>query len=192
MSPSAERIATHYNPIQILLHWLVVALIVMQYVTSGPIQRTHEAVMDGLTPDRSDVLLHTVHNYVGMSVILIMVIRLGLRWWFGTGRDLPAGRVAWRYRAASVVHLAFYAAVIAQGLTGLVASYLWWPASDVHEVLFNVILGLITLHLVMALWHQLVLRDGALARMLWAPSRRARTDSVQGAHANARAPGRGT
>lgn len=181
MRQATERFATQYYPIQILLHWLVVALIVIQYATSGPIQRTHEASMDGLTPDPTDVLLHTVHNYVGMSVIVIMVARLGLRWWFGTGLELSGGPGTWRYRAASFVHMAFYVGVIAQGLTGLIASYLWWPASDVHEVLFTVLLVLIALHVAMAFWHQLVLQDGVMKRMLWAPSGRARANKVQGA-----------
>lgn len=170
------RLTAHYHPIQILLHWLVVVLIAIQYATSGPIQRTHEAVAAGFTPDPSDVQLHTVHNYVGMMVIAVMVVRLGLRWWFRTGRvrsidQNSIGEDSWRDRAASFVHLAFYGVVIAQGLTGLVASYLWWPASNVHEVLFKVLLALIALHLIMAFWHQLVLRDGVLKRMVWAPSR---------------------
>jgi cytochrome b561 len=47
---------------------------------------------------------------------------------------------------------------------------LWGEA---HEVLANLLLVAIGLHVAAALWHHFVLRDGALARMLPALRRRA-------------------
>lgn len=153
-----------YRPVQIVLHWLVVALVVFQYTTSDAIVRTHEAAAAGLPPDPTDLSLHSAHTMVGAAIVAAMMLRLGLRWWFGTGRRKS---VLWQERLAKAVHLSFYAVLIGQGFAGFVASYLWWPASVVHKVLFIVLVGLVAGHAAMALWHQLVTRDGTLRRMLW-------------------------
>ena len=163
MHVEMSRQATAYRPVQILLHWLVVALVVVQYSTSDAIVRTHEASAAGLSPDPTDLSLHSVHTIVGMVIVAAMLLRLGLRWWFGTGKQRAT---SWQARAAKLVHLSFYVVLIGQGLTGFVASYLWWPASTVHSVLFLVLVALVAGHAVMALWHQMVMRDGTLGRML--------------------------
>ena len=153
-----------YHPLQVLLHWLVVALIVEQYVTSGAIRRTHEALMMGQQPTNSDLLLHTIHNRGGILITGLMVLRFALRWWFGRGLHLPTKSPA--ARTAHAAHTALYLLIIAQGLTGFVASYLWWPISSVHVILFKAILILVGVHAFMAFWHHFVSRDDTLVRMV--------------------------
>jgi cytochrome b561 len=153
-----------YHPIQVALHWLIVALVIAQYATSGAIVRTHEAVAAGGKPTSDDLLLHVVHNRTGLLIVALMVARLVARVWIGRRRradDMPATS-----RAAAIGHAALYVLLIAQGLTGAIASYLWWPISIVHVVLFKVILVAVAGHIVMALWHQFVWKDGTLRRML--------------------------
>ena len=51
----------------------------VQYATSGSIARTHEVSIKGLAVDPVDHLLHTVHNRVGMMILVLMLSRLVLR-----------------------------------------------------------------------------------------------------------------
>jgi cytochrome b561 len=67
-----------YHPVQVLLHWLVVALILEQYVTSGAIRRTHDALMMGQQPTSSDLLLHMIHNRGGILITGLVALRLAL------------------------------------------------------------------------------------------------------------------
>ena len=62
-------------------------------------------------------------------------------------------------RLAQGVHAVFYAVLIAEGITGAVASYYWWPISAVHVILFDILLALVRIHVVAALWHQFIRKD---------------------------------
>lgn len=158
-----------YHPIQIALHWLIVALILVQYATSGAIVRTHEAVAAGGKPGPTDLLLHVVHNRSGLIILALMFCRVAARVWFRSRRRADEGpALSW---AAQVGHAALYALIIAQGLTGAIASYLWWPISIVHVVLFKVLLAAVAGHIAMAFWHQFVWKDGTMRRMVPFPSK---------------------
>ncbi len=54
---NSNKIATanRYSVAQIVLHWLVVVLVILQYAASGAILRTHSVAMGGLAPSRSDL-----------------------------------------------------------------------------------------------------------------------------------------
>lgn len=153
-----------YHPIQIVLHWLIVALLILQYATSGAIVRTHEVVAAGAKPVASDLLLHLVHNRGGLIITGLMLARFAASLWSATWRrgedQEPFSKLA---RGG---HALLYALIIAQGFTGFVASYFWWPIHVVHIVLFKVILVVVLGHISMALWHQLVKKDGTLQTML--------------------------
>ncbi len=154
-----------YTRTQIVLHWLVASLVLVQYSTSGAIVRTHSFHLLGQRPNPSDVVLHTIHNRVGLTIIALMIARLTLRLWVGAplpGGSSPPGLTT---RLAQGVHAAFYAVLITEGLTGAVASYFWWPISTVHVILFNVLLALVTVHIAAALWHQFIHKDGVVGRI---------------------------
>lgn len=159
--------ATHqcYTKVQVLLHWTVVALVVAQYATSGAIVRTHSIHLIGQRPNPADIVLHVLHNRVGLLLVAAMIVRLAYRIWFGVPSPVADPRWPWTARLARTVHLAFYAVLITEGVAGAVASYFWWPASALHVALFKVLLVLLTVHVAAALWHRLVRRDTTLSRM---------------------------
>lgn len=156
--------SAHYHPFQILLHWLIAALIVVQYLTGGSIQRTHDALMAGDPPAPADLVLHLIHNRSGMAILLLMLLRLSLRLIMG----VPAIRddAVWRRHAASLLHKAFYGVLIGQAALGLTASYVYWPVSTLHVIGAKLLIGMIGIHILAACWHQLVRRDRTLPRIL--------------------------
>lgn len=163
-----------YSRVQVALHWLVAGLVVEQYATSGAIVRTHTMHMIGQRQNPADLVLHTMHNRLGLLLIAVMVFRLAYRLWAGApvpGSDGAAG--SWASRTAAVVHAAFYVVLICEGVAGAVASYLWWPMSVVHVALFKGLLALVAVHVAAVLWHHLcgkpVLRR---MRIGWIPAYR--------------------
>lgn len=150
-----------YTRLQIGLHWIVVALVIAQYGTSGAIVRMHSIHLIGQRQRPADLLLHTLHNRLGLALVAVMVARLAYRLWVG-GPDTASSLSG---RTARLVHAAFYAVLITEGVTGAVASYLWWSISLAHVILFKLLLALVAIHVAAVMWHQFVLRDAALHRI---------------------------
>ncbi|UVC06860.1 cytochrome b/b6 domain-containing protein [Rhizobium sp. TH2] len=151
-----------YTNLQIALHWAIVLMIPIQYLTGGSIDRTHHAVHMGIEPSAWDILQHKVHNYCGMAIGALMALRLIVR--------LRSERTAFPSDVMGVValalHWAFYAAIICQAALGLVASYLTFRVAPLHVAGAWIILGMVALHVAAAFWHALVKRDDVLERML--------------------------
>ena len=153
-----------YARVQIWLHWLVAALVLAQYASSGAIVRTHGIHLIGQRPSQTDLLLHTLHNRVGLAIIALMFGRLVLRACLGApAPGAESGGVAGRLAVG--VHFAFYAVLITEGITGAVASYFWWPISSAHVLLFKLLLALVTVHGAAALWRQFVRKDAVMSRI---------------------------
>lgn len=153
-----------YSVIQIGLHWLIAALVVLQYATSGAIVRTHSVHLIGQHPSPTDLLLHTLHNRAGLAMIALMGLRLAYRLSIGVPALHGAGGLT--AHVARLVHGAFYVVLITEGVTGAIATYFWWPIIFAHVIMFKILLGLIVLHVAAVLWHQLVRRDAVIERML--------------------------
>lgn len=154
-----------YSRTQVALHWLVAALVLGQYATSGAITRTHQIRLIGQRINSSDLTLHLLHNRLGLLIVALMGLRLLVRWRYGAPEPLSDPRT-WAARLASAAHWSFYALLIAQGITGAIATYFWWPISAAHVVLFKIFLALLAVHVAAAFWRTFVKRDGALARMI--------------------------
>jgi cytochrome b561 len=157
--------ANSYHWTQVALHWLVASLVAVQFATGSSIGRVHDAVARGLDPEPPDLLMHAIHNRVGLTIFALMIVRLTLRLLVGVP-DPPGAKSAWRPRLARATHASFYVVLLVQASTGAVASYLYWPVSVVHGPLSKALLALIALHACAALWHLFIARDGAMQRML--------------------------
>jgi cytochrome b561 len=146
------------------MHWLVAGLVVAQYATSGAIVRTHSIHLIGQRPSATDLVLHTLHNRVGLTIVVLMLGRLALRLWVGAPAPGDAAG-GFAIRLAQGVHFAFHAVLITEGITGAIASYFWWPISAAHVILFKVLLALVTIHDAAALWHEFVRKDAVIRQM---------------------------
>lgn len=157
-------VMTSYSNTQIVLHWAVAGMVVVQWATAGAIPRTHNPLLPATA---TDLLLHMLHNYNGMAIGLLVLLRVGLR--LRDRRDRLSTADGTLGMAATAVHYGFYACLAAQAVTGFTASYLWGPAAVIHKLIWNVTLTLVVIHLAASLWHA-VRGDAVLVRMV--PSRR--------------------
>lgn len=150
-----------YSPLQVALHWIIVLMIPVQYLTGGSVERTHHAVHMGMEPDRWDILQHVVHNYCGMAIGFLMGVRLLVRLF---GNFDAAASKSTSAIAARTLHLAFYAAIIGQACLGFVASYVTFSVAPLHVAGSWVILAMVFIHVLAAAWHTLVLKDDTIDR----------------------------
>ena len=159
------RHPARYSAIQIALHWGVFALVIVQLLTGGMMSEYFRALMRA--EDGRPIMGNAVWHFVGGALVLgLGLIRLIVRMMRGVPPDSPASP-SWDRTLAHLTHYALYAAFFALPLTGL-AAYLI-PSRDfgeVHETLATVLLVLIGLHLLGALYHQLLLKDRLIRRMM--------------------------
>jgi cytochrome b561 len=163
-----------YSSLTIAIHWLTALFVLAAWFTAegGPNVRSNPPLL---------------HFTLGLAVLLLVVPRLLARWMGATPRgEDPQSR--WLELAARLGHSVLYLLLIALPLSGwYAASHLGIPVSflgigvpsltapvqgapgliaELHENGGTVILILAGLHALIALWHQFILRDGVLGRMI--------------------------
>lgn len=166
-----------YTHVAMWLHWTMAALI----VTNLFLGLFHESLLDGVG------WVMPLHKSIGITVLGLTVVRIGWRL-LNPPPPLPRGLPVWERGSAHAVHSLFYLAMLALPVTGwMLASggrkypINWFGlvevpflpvskavaggAANAHGLLGWVMLALVTLHVLAALRHHLVLRDSVLARM---------------------------
>lgn len=159
----AATTAPGYSPAQIVLHWLIAALVVFQLLFAEGIEEMVEAAEEGERLSAADAFFGSAHYWVGIAVLVLAVLRLTLRL---RGGATPAGEASAAQLAATVVHALFYVLLVAVPVLGLLAFYSGGPWEGLHKLAKPAFILLIAVHAGAALYHQLVLRDGTLRRML--------------------------
>jgi len=165
-----------YSIPTILLHWTMAVAIGGSWLIGQ--------VMEDLSRDSRGMAQGT-HALLGLIVIALLLPRLLARLVGGvpeaTGPD-------WEKHLATAVHTLLYGLMLVLPLTGLAiamtgrapmpvvglfdlpnlvsAPFLHRALEGVHEVLANVMLGTVALHIAATLWHALVRRDGVMRHML--------------------------
>jgi len=171
--------AKRYGLVPQLLHWVVVILLIAQFLLA-------EAAEDA--PEGAEQLATlALHKSVGITILMLALVRVG--WRLFDQPPPPPPMAAWQRLAATATHWGLYALLFAMPLSGWMASssgdhpVSWFgvmrlpdlvmPSESLHEVLEEVhetlattLLVLAGLHVLAALKHQFVDRDGLMSRML--------------------------
>lgn len=169
-----------YPAASIALHWLMLVLLACVYAAI----ELHDEFPDGSpTYER----LETLHFMLGLTVLLLVVLRLALRARYTAPPISPAPPV-WQRRLSRAVHALLYALMLGMPLGGwLMLSAAGKPIPffglelpplvapdrdlarlihDIHETVGIAGYWLIGLHALAALVHHYVVRDDTLRRML--------------------------
>jgi cytochrome b561 len=162
-----ERADTErYSGLQIALHWMIVALVVVQWLTHEAMEEFWDEVEHGEASGFPGDPVALIHAGSGASILLLMLFRLFVRLRHGAPK-LPADMPPILKFAARANHYAFYALLIALPLSGASALLLGIEdAADLHSTLVPLLFLLIAAHLGGVVYHMAIRRDGILWRML--------------------------
>lgn len=169
-----------YGSVAQLLHWSILALIIVQYVLAS---RAEDLP---LGPDKINTLAS--HKSFGITILGLAVLRLVWRL-LNPPPALPATMKSWEHGLARLTHVLLYALLFAVPISGWLMSSAanfpvsWFglvqlpdfvkPSHDLHEQLeslhenFNTAMfALAIAHILAALRHHFLLKDSVLRRML--------------------------
>jgi cytochrome b561 len=153
------KTTTGYSGLQIALHWLVAILILVAWLSGEGAEEAMEVVEDGGT------IGFVPHVAFGLSILALVVVRILVR----LSRGAPAAPGApgsLSVLAADWGHRLIYLLMIAVPLGGVSVFFLGLDVGEVHGLAANVLMLVVLGHALMALYHQYVLKDGLLRRMM--------------------------
>lgn len=170
---------SRYHPALVVLHWAL-ALLIIAALALG-------ALVMVKIPNASPMKIEALRSHMsgGMAILVLMLVRLTIR--AQTAHPAPASaghplldRLAW------VSHRLFYITVAAMAGSGIImglqtglfdtvfaghgsvpADFWAFPIRYVHYLLSRILMALIAVHIIAALYHAVVLRDGLLSRMFF-------------------------
>ena len=150
-----------YNTAQIVLHWAIAALIIFNYFVSEGMGRAFRQHLDDSNTGYN--LVASLHVYVGLAVIALVVIRIIVRFLSKKTKTASTNLID---RVSRIVHEILYLLMFLVPVFGATAWYIGIHfMGDVHEIAMNIMMSLVLLHAAAALFHQYVLKDGALMKM---------------------------
>ena len=150
-----------YPPDIRLLHWIVVMLVLFQYL-SGPL--IGEAFDQGFSPEVRGTGTAFVHGAIGLAILAAMVMRLRARRAQAVPPP-PQTEPPILREVSRGVHRAFYLFLIAMPVAGLLAMLTGWGLIGwLHALAAKILWLLVLAHVAGAVLHALS-GDGVMARM---------------------------
>lgn len=170
-----------YTALQRHLHWLILILIVLAYVT---IEFRSEFARG--TPGR--VFMVQSHFWLGITILALFIPRVLARFKHGMPPIEPA-LPGWQANLGKLVHVAIYAFLLIQPILGLATAWtdgkaimipftgIELPAllaenedlahqiEDLHKLLATIFYYLVGFHVLAALYHHFIRKDDTLKRM---------------------------
>lgn len=150
----------YYSGAQIALHWAIALLIVANYFISDGMGDAFDASLEGRVVGG---FVPSFHVYAGVVVLVLALIRLGLRLVRGAPEAAGAGLMD---KLAGLAHWALYALMVGVPALGAIT---WFggieATADLHVLAMDAMMLLILVHAGAAIFHHYVLKDGLLRRM---------------------------
>lgn len=174
-----RRLVDHYGAVAQLFHWGIAILILVQ-IPLG-------IYGAGLQTGFDKLVLLARHKSIGVTVFVLVVLRLAWRW-SHPPPPLPEGMRPVERLAARASHSLLYLLLLALPLSGWLFSsasgvavswFGWFALPDlvttskplahdlarIHAMLSILLAALLLVHIAAALWHHFVRRDSVLLRM---------------------------
>jgi len=167
---------TQYSKRMVIIHWLTLALLIAAWLLGDELDEArHEA---GAT-----LAGYVIHSLVGGTILLLTVARLLFRRKDGTPAPVGTGLMD---KVATGIHHALYAMLFLLPLSGVLTvinsdvgkalmagdatllpkKFTGVFAHEVHEVLVTVLIVLVVVHVLGAIKHQFIMKDGLMERMM--------------------------
>ena len=174
---SNEKAMKQYSKRMVIIHWLTLALLIMAWYLG-------DALDDARSEKGATLIGYFAHALVGGTVLLLTILRLTFRGMDGT--PPPAGD-SLMDMVAKGIHYGLYTLLVLLSVTGFMtvitssvgAALLAGDASllpakytgpglvphMVHEILVTVLIVMVAVHILGAIKHQFIMKDGLMGRM---------------------------
>ncbi len=155
-----------YSRLQITLHWAIASLILLQYLggdfmTSFYLQNGAAASSVAEIP-----FLTRAHVLLGIATLALVIVRVIVRLLQGAPA-LPEDEDPRLKLVAHATHFILYAVLFLAPISGLVG---WFGQNElgvfVHDIMTTLLAVFAYLHIGAALYHQFVLKNGLIKRMM--------------------------
>lgn len=155
----AHRARNGYSTAQITLHWLTVLAVLTAFFSHDTMEEAAGALSEsGGSP------YPTVHTVAGISVLILVAIRLFVRRRRGApepqGEGIQQLGAVWGHR---LLYLLMFAVPIGGAIVWFGGVH---ALGDVHGLAGQALMLLFLGHAAFALWHQYMIKDRTLMRML--------------------------
>ncbi|WP_421990681.1 cytochrome b [Qipengyuania sp.] len=175
-----DAAARRYSKGAMLFHWIIATAVIVNW-------RIAEAAEHAEMPAKAEIFAD--HKALGIAILLLTLARLAWRWTHPVP-PLPSGLAKWEATLARAVHILFYVLLIGLPLGGWLANSLTGrdidffglftipplplgenddlggSIFDMHALGGNIFIYLIGLHILGALKHTFVDKNGGIFRML--------------------------
>jgi cytochrome b561 len=154
-----------YSSTQILLHWSVALLVLVQFLGHDAIEQAWAAYRESGAVPEGSALTANFHAIIGGLIFVLAVWRVVLRFTRGVPPAPPEEPRIFRMLAAAT-HGLLYLLLLGMPLSGAAA---WLvgiePAGEAHSWAATLLFALVVLHLLGALAHFALFRSNVLSRM---------------------------
>lgn len=154
-----------YSSIQIVLHWLILLLVIVQFILGDGAVIAHMERSSGLAFSDNAHFAIWGHGVVGSLIFVLVIVRLVVRLRRGAPA-IPRYISKSYHHFAGLVHGLFYWLLLGAPVIGVVGWFGFAPLLFWHTALAWVFATLIIIHMSAALIGQFVLRERGLAPML--------------------------
>jgi len=178
-----------YHPIAILIHWLMAGVILVTWSIATVISDMP------LSPTR--ITGYSWHKWLGVTILFLVIMRMLWRGFYPPPK-FTIVMPLWQKRVMQLTHISLYILMITLPLVGwLMSSAKGFSVNyfglfelpdlveknkelgiflkETHEILANILVGLVLIHVFAALKHQLIDKDGLLSRMAFTQSKKERS-----------------
>ena len=185
--------ASHWGLVTRSLHWLMALMIAVQVPLGFQMVKAYDAWLAGHGDTELVMALSRAHNTNGFLILILVVLRLSWRLNNPTP-EMPAALAAWQRLTARATHTVLYGLLIVFPLTGWATLsaydgkfpifFFGWDHvfrivpqvkkgapfdsdffTTIHVTCWKIGAVVISMHVIAALWHQFVRKDGLLKRM---------------------------
>jgi len=169
---------TSYGSVSKFFHWTLFILIASMLIFG---------FLLSYVPKEYQSIAYSTHKLTGLCILTLMILRL--LWTLTNPKPaLPPSTPWYEYLAERLVHWTMYAALIVMPLSGWIGSVaanrsprlgeyiftlpieqsksLMTSSFEVHYTIALIIIGLVSVHILAALFHHFIRKDNVLRRML--------------------------
>jgi cytochrome b561 len=164
-----------YSKRTALLHWLIFLLVIVAFFLGHELDESKDAAQK--------LSMFPYHFLIGDLILLLVIVRVYFR--KKDGEPAPANTNPLLNKLAALTHVLMNLSLIAVAITGgitvvtsgviealktgnatLVPDFEKVAAKEYHELFIGILLALVVFHVVAALYHQLIVKDGLLRRIM--------------------------